>query len=82
MRIRDGDGKQQDNIRRDAVNRFTAHYDDGTITREDIFYYTYAVLHHPEYRARYAANLKRELDRKSTRLNSSHLRLSRMPSSA
>ena len=28
-----------------------------------MFYYTYAVLHHPEYRTRYAANLKRELPR-------------------
>ena len=27
----------------------------------DIFHATYAVLHHPEYRTRYAANLKREL---------------------
>jgi predicted helicase len=29
----------------------------------DIFHTTYAVLHHPEYRTRYAANLKRELPR-------------------
>jgi predicted helicase len=29
----------------------------------DIFHYTYALLHHPEYRTRYAANLKRELPR-------------------
>ncbi|MDR3772276.1 MAG: hypothetical protein P4L26_02945 [Terracidiphilus sp.] len=38
-----------------------------TIQREiekwDIFHYTYALLHHPEYRTRYAANLKRELPR-------------------
>ena len=31
--------------------------------RWDIFHYVYAVLHHPEYRERYAANLKRELPR-------------------
>ncbi|MGB8970133.1 MAG: type ISP restriction/modification enzyme, partial [Candidatus Sulfotelmatobacter sp.] len=29
----------------------------------DIFHYIYAVLHHPEYRERYAANLRRELPR-------------------
>ena len=29
----------------------------------DIFHATYAILHHPEYRTRYAANLKRELPR-------------------
>ena len=39
------------------------HHDDDTITREQIFHYVYAVLHHPDYRARYAENLKRELPR-------------------
>ena len=34
-----------------------------SITKWDIFHYVYAVLHHPEYRERYAANLKRELPR-------------------
>ncbi|HEX9927772.1 MAG TPA: type ISP restriction/modification enzyme [Pyrinomonadaceae bacterium] len=33
------------------------------ITKRDIFHYVYAVLHHPVYRAKYAANLKRELPR-------------------
>jgi predicted helicase len=33
------------------------------ITKWDIFHYTYGLLHHPEYRTRYAANLKRELPR-------------------
>ena len=28
-----------------------------------IFYYVYALLHHPKYRERYAANLKRDLPR-------------------
>ena len=36
---------------------------DPNITKWDIFHYVYAVLHHPEYRERYAANLKRELPR-------------------
>jgi len=35
----------------------------------DIFHYTYALLHHPEYRTRYAANLKRELPRIPYALN-------------
>ena len=43
--------------------RFQEHYDDKRITKWDIFYYVYAVLHHPEYRSRYAANLRRELPR-------------------
>jgi predicted helicase len=33
------------------------------ISKRDIFHYVYALLHHPEYRARYAENLKRELPR-------------------
>ena len=48
---------------RSTLDHFVAHYDDDTITREQIFHYVYAVLHHPDYRARYAENLKRELPR-------------------
>jgi very-short-patch-repair endonuclease len=33
------------------------------ISKWDIFYYVYALLHHPGYRERYADNLKRELPR-------------------
>jgi predicted helicase len=32
-------------------------------SRNRLFHYVYAVLHHPEYRERYAANLRRELPR-------------------
>ncbi|MBI3189772.1 MAG: N-6 DNA methylase, partial [Ignavibacteriales bacterium] len=35
----------------------------GEITKEDIFHYVYAVLHHPAYRAKYEINLKREFPR-------------------
>jgi predicted helicase len=42
---------------------FRKHYADRSITREDVFYYIYGVLHHPGYRERYALNLKRELPR-------------------
>lgn len=33
------------------------------ITKEDIFYYIYGILHSPEYRGRFEANLKKELPR-------------------
>ncbi len=33
------------------------------ITKEDVFYYVYGVLHSPEYRERFGANLKKELPR-------------------
>lgn len=45
------------------MSEFRAHYRDDSITKWEIFHYTYAVLHSPAYRTRYAANLKRELPR-------------------
>lgn len=33
------------------------------LTKEDIFYYVYGILHSPEYRKRFAANLSKELPR-------------------
>ena len=41
--------------------QFRTHYEDDTITKWDIFHYNYALLHHPTYRERYQANLKRDL---------------------
>jgi predicted helicase len=58
------DGKhKQDNVTPKARTLFQIFYDDDGITREDIFYYVYAVLHHPAYRTRFAENLKRDLPR-------------------
>ena len=42
---------------------FEAIYPDGGITAERIFAYTYAVLHDPVYRHKYAIDLTRELPR-------------------
>ncbi len=46
-----------------AVAEFRQHYSNESIAKEDVFHYLYALLHHPGYRERYAANLKRELPR-------------------
>jgi len=35
----------------------------SSLTKQDIFHYVYAVLHHPAYRAKYEINLKREFPR-------------------
>jgi predicted helicase len=60
----DEDGaNRRENITDWALEHFREHYGDEKITKGDIFYYVYAVLHHPEYRAKYAENLKRELPR-------------------
>jgi predicted helicase len=45
------------------VGQFREHYSDRSITKEDVFHYVYALLHHPGYRERYAENLRRELPR-------------------
>lgn len=39
------------------------HEGNSPITKDDIFYYVYGVLHDPEYRETYAINLKREFPR-------------------
>jgi predicted helicase len=54
---------RRENITDWALEQFRSHYGDPSITKWDIFHYVYAVLHHPEYRERYAANLRRELPR-------------------
>ena len=60
----DEDGNnRRENITDWALEEFRKHYNDPSITKWDIFHYTYALLHSPEYRERYAANLKRELPR-------------------
>lgn len=54
---------RQENVTDWALEQFRSHYRDKTITKWDIFHYVYAILHHPKYREKYAANLKRELPR-------------------
>lgn len=58
------DGYQrQDNITNTTLETYQKHYVDEQITKEDIFFYVYALLHHPEYRERYEADLKKMLPR-------------------
>ena len=60
----DEDGRnRRENITDWALEQFRNHYPDEVITKWDIFHYTYALLHHPAYRERYQANLKRDLPR-------------------
>jgi len=59
----DKDGSRIDNITDWRLTQFQTHYSDPTITKPDIFHYTYAVLHHPAYRTKYELNLKREFPR-------------------
>jgi predicted helicase len=59
----DKTGKRIDNITDWGLQQFAAHYNDDTITKQQIFHYVYAVLHHPAYRKKYELNLKREFPR-------------------
>ena len=56
----DGSNRRE-NITDWALAQFRRQYQDDTISKWDIFHYVYGLLHHPEYRARYQANLKRDL---------------------
>ncbi len=54
--------------RRDAITdaglvHFQSAYPGEKITKEDLFYYVYGLLHSPDYRERYADNLAKELPR-------------------
>ena len=58
----DEDGtNRRENITDWALTEFRSHYKDDTITKSDIFHYNYGLLHHPTYREKYEANLKRDL---------------------
>jgi len=59
----DNDGNRIDNITDWGLEQFVKQYNDGTITKHDIFHYVYAVLHNPVYRKKYELNLKREFPR-------------------
>jgi predicted helicase len=54
---------RRENVTDWALKEFQTHYGDKKISKWDIFHYVYAVLHHPQYRERYAANLRRALPR-------------------
>jgi predicted helicase len=59
-------------LRRDAItdpglahfqSAYPAKGEGNSITKEDLFYYIYGLLHSPDYRSRYADNLGKELPR-------------------
>ncbi|MBX3410305.1 MAG: DEAD/DEAH box helicase [Phycisphaeraceae bacterium] len=57
-----GGYRRRDAITDAALKMFRATY-GPKVTKEDIFYYVYGVLHSPEYRTRFASNLKKQLPR-------------------
>ncbi|RKU11059.1 DNA helicase [Candidatus Poribacteria bacterium] len=58
----DEDGtNRRENITDWALTHFRTYYQDDSISKWDIFHWTYGILHHPDYREKYQANLKRDL---------------------
>jgi predicted helicase len=55
--------ERKDGISDEGLEHFQVAYPNEQITKEDIFYYTYGLLHSEEYRIRYADNLTKELPR-------------------
>ena len=53
--------RRVDNVTDATLASYREHYGDAGITKEDIFFYVYALLHHPEYRERYEDDLKKML---------------------
>jgi predicted helicase len=55
-------------VRRDAITDaaladYRAAYGDASITKEDLFYHVYGILHAPDYRRKFAADLRKMLPR-------------------
>ena len=57
------DSKQVSNITDWGLRQFRERYGDDSISAEDVFAYTYGVLHDPMYREKYAIDLLREFPR-------------------
>lgn len=54
---------RKDAITDEALMHFQDAYPDNPITKEDLFYYIYGLLHSEEYREKYADNLTKQLPR-------------------
>ena len=57
------EGGRVSNITEWGLRQFRDHYEEDEITAEDIFAYTYAALHDPQYRETYAVDLLQEFPR-------------------
>jgi len=52
-----------DNITDEAMQRFVAVYPTHLVTKDDIFFYVYGLMHSPQYRETYSADLTKMLPR-------------------
>lgn len=54
---------KEDAITDEALAHFQTTYPNNPISKDDLFYYIYGILHSEDYRKRYANNLMKELPR-------------------
>jgi len=52
---------REDNILDEALAKFQAQYNDQSITKDDIFFYCYGILHHPAFKTKYRNDLSKAL---------------------
>ena len=57
------DYQRKDGISDFILNKAQTQYKDRSITKEDIFYYVYGILHSKEYRTTFSNDLKKRLAR-------------------
>lgn len=57
------EGEQRDAITDEGLAYFQTAYPGETITKDDLFYFVYGLLHSADYRSRYADNLSKQLPR-------------------
>jgi len=55
--------QRRDAITDEGLAHFATAYPNRPISKEDVFYYVYGLLHSPDYRERFADNLAKELPR-------------------
>lgn len=58
-----GGHRRRDGISDAGLAYFKAAYPEEAITKDDLFYYVYGLLHSPDYRERFADSLSKELPR-------------------
>jgi len=58
-----GQRQRRDAITNEGLAHFQSVYPHDAISKEDLFYYVYGLLHSDDYRERYADNLGKELPR-------------------
>lgn len=58
-----GDYVRRENITDETLASYREAYGDATIAKWDIFFYVYALLHHPTYRQEFHSDLQKQLPR-------------------